>query len=190
MNTTTLNPATTAEMLAAGPATWTIDASHTHVGFAVKHLMISTVRGRFSDVRGSVELDPAKDPVVDVQIGTASIHTGDEKRDAHLRSADFFAVDEFPAISFRGGRVQGDIGGEFTLEGTLTIRGITRPVTLQVESEGRVTDPWGNDRIGYTATARVNRKDFGLTWNVALEAGGVMVGDDIRITIETQLVRQ
>jgi polyisoprenoid-binding protein YceI len=184
------NQATTAEMLAAGPATWTLDGSHTQVGFAVKHLMISTVKGRFTEASGQVVLDPTKEPEVDIAIGAASIHTGDERRDAHLRSADFLHAEKYPTLRFRGDSIDGDIGGRFTLEGQLTIRDVTRTVTLNVQSEGRVTDPWGNDRIGYTATATINRKDFGLAWNVALEAGGVMVGDDVKLTIEAELVRK
>ena len=180
----------TTEMLAAGPSVWELEASHTQVGFAVKHLMISNVKGRFAEATGKVVLDPATEPKVDITIAANSIITGDQKRDAHLKSADFLSADEFPELTFRGGRAEGDIGSSFALHGDLTIRGVTRPVTLQVTNEGRVIDPWGNDRIGYSATATINRKDFGLEWNMALEAGGVLVGDEVRITIETELVRQ
>lgn len=179
----------TTEMLAAGPSTWTIDASHTEVGFSVKHLMISNVKGRFTEVSGSVELDPAKEPKLEISIGAGSIITGDGRRDEHLKSADFLHAQEFPQLVFRGGRAVGDIGSRFALHGELTIRGVTKPVKLEVINEGRVIDPWGNDRIGYSGTATINRKDFGLEWNMALEAGGVLVGDEVRITIEAELVR-
>lgn len=181
---------TTTEMLTAGQTAWELDASHTQVGFAVKHLMISNVKGRFAEVTGKVQLDPTTEPNVAITIAASSIITGDERRDAHLKSADFLDADKFPELTFRGGRVVGDIGSRFALDGDLTIRGVTQPVTLQVTNEGRVIDPWGNDRIGYSATTSINRKDFGLEWNMALEAGGVLVGDEVRITIETELVRQ
>jgi polyisoprenoid-binding protein YceI len=152
--------------------------------------MISSVKGRFAVVTGKVELDPATEPNVDITIAANSIITGEERRDAHLKSDDFLSADKFPELVFRGGRAEGDIGSRFALHGELTIRGTTRPVTLQVTNEGRVIDPWGNDRIGYSATTTINRKDFGLEWNMALEAGGVLVGDDVKITIETELVKQ
>jgi len=170
--------------------TWSLDAAHTQVGFAVKHLMIANVKGRFLDVGGSVRLDPIRsNPDIDISIGAASITTGDEKRDAHLRSADFLHADLHPEIQFRGRRIEGKVESKFALHGDLLIRGVTRPVTLYVINEGRVTDPWGNERVGFTATTTINRKDFGLAWNMALEAGGVLVGDEVRITIETELVR-
>ena len=179
----------TTEMLAAGPSVWKLDASHTQVGFSVKHLMISNVKGRFAEVSGSVQLDPTKEPTLEISIPAASIFTGEGKRDAHLKSADFLHAEQFPEIVFRGGRAVGDIGSRFTLHGELTIRGVTKPVTLHVTNEGRVIDPWGNDRIGYSATGSINRKDFGLEWNMALETGGVLVGDEVKISIETELVR-
>lgn len=174
------------------PTTWQIDASHSAAEFAVKHLMISTVKGRFANVSGTVVIDDANPTgaTVDVSIGVASIDTRDEKRDAHLRSADFFDVEKYPTITFKGTRITGPVEGDFTLGGDLTIRDVTRPVTLAVESAGQVKDPWGGVRSGFSATTKINRKDFGLTWNVALEAGGVLVGDDIKISIEVELVRQ
>ena len=182
---------TTQETAVPTIETWAIDPAHTQVGFAVKHLMITYVKGRFGNVSGSIRLDPTTlVPEVDVSIDAASLITGDEKRDAHLTSADFLHADEFPVIRFRGRRIEGDLESRFALHGELTIRGVTRPVTLAVVDEGRATDPWGNARAGYTATATINRKDFGLEWNVALEAGGVLVGDEVKITIETELVRQ
>ena len=187
MTTATID---TAETMIPATETWSLDPSHTQVGFAVKHLMIANVKGRFTDVKGFIRLDPDKAPEVSVSIDAASITTGDDKRDAHLRSPDFLYAEENPVIQFRGRRVEGDVESKFALHGDLLIRGVNRPVTLYVINEGRVTDPWGNERVGYTATAKISRKDFGLEWNVALEAGGVLVGDEVRIPIETELVRQ
>ncbi len=187
MTTATMN---TAEIQIPVTETWSLDPSHTQVGFAVKHLMIANVKGRFTDVKGFVRLDPATmKPEVTVSIGAASLTTGDDKRDAHLRSPDFLHVEEHPVIQFRSRRIEGNVETKFALHGDLLIRGVTRPVTLYVINEGRATDPWGSERAGYTATAKINRKDFGLEWNVALEAGGVLVGDEVRITIETELVK-
>jgi len=182
---------TTQETAVPTTETWVIDPAHTRVGFSVKHLMISNVKGRLSEVSGSIEVDPGTlNPAVEVSIGAASIVTGDDKRDAHLRSADFLHADKFPVIQFRGRRIEGDLDAKFALHGDLSIRGVTRPVTVNVVNEGRVTDPWGNQRAGYTASAAIHRKDFGLEWNMGLEAGGVLVGDEVKITIETELVRQ
>ena len=185
--TATLSPTVST---AATREIWSIDPSHTQVGFAVKHLMISNVKGRFREVTGSVQLDPrGYGTLVDISIDAASLTTGDEKRDAHLRSADFLHAEEHPAIQFTGRKIDGNIETKFSLHGDLLIRGVSRPVTLYVINEGSVRDPWGNERVGYTATATISRKDFGLEWNVALEAGGVLVGDEVRITIETELVK-
>jgi polyisoprenoid-binding protein YceI len=170
---------------------WAIDSAHTQVGFSVKHLMITNVKGRFPAVSGTIRLDAAAAIAeVDVSIDASSITTGDPKRDAHLRSADFLNVDQHPSIQFWATRLNGNVGSKFTLDGDLTIRGVRRPATLYVIAEGQATDPWGNTKAGFTATTTINRKDFGLEWNVALEAGGVLVGDEVRITIETQLIRQ
>lgn len=175
---------------AATRQTWSLDTSHTQVGFAVKHLMISNVKGRFRKLTGSVQLDPnGFGTTVDISIDAASLATGDDKRDAHLRSAEFLHVEEHPVIQFTGRRFEGNVESKFSLHGDLLIRGIKKPVTLYVINEGRVTDPWGNERVGYTASAKISRKEFGLEWNVALEAGGVLVGDEVRITIETELVK-
>lgn len=187
MTTATLTP--TVSPNATG-LTWSVDPSHTQVGFAVKHLMISNVKGRFRKLTGSVQLDPnGYGAEVDISIDAASLTTGDDKRDAHLHSAEFLHVEEHPVIQFTGRRIEGNVEAKFSLHGDLLIRGIKRPVTLYVVDEGRATDPWGNERVGYTASAKINRKDFGLEWNVALEAGGVLVGDEVRITIETELVK-
>ena len=172
--------------------TWTIDSAHSAAEFAVKHLMIATVKGHFADVAGTVVLDEA-DPTkskVTVSIGVASVDTRDAKRDGHLKSPDFFDVEKFPAITFASRKLSGRVDGEFTLVGDLTIHGVTREVALKVESAGRAKDPWGGERAGFAATTKINRKDFGLTWNVALETGGVLVGDEVKIAIEVELVKQ
>jgi polyisoprenoid-binding protein YceI len=188
MSQTETSPVLTA---AAGVQTWTIDRAHTHVEFAVKHLMIATVKGRFADVAGSVAFDPDQPErgQANVTITVDSIDTREPKRDAHLRSPDFFDAATFPTMQFTSRRIQGDARGRFTLVGDLTIRGTTREIALDVVNEGRVSDPWGAERLGFSATGRLNRSDYGLTWNVALEAGGVLVGDEVRIVIEMELVR-
>jgi polyisoprenoid-binding protein YceI len=183
--------ATTLETAIPTTEEWSIDSAHTQVGFSVKHLMITNVKGRFTGVTGTIRLDPATSkPEVEVSIDASTIMTGDSKRDAHLRSADFLHAEQYPTILFRANRLKGDLDSKFTLDGELTIRGVTRPATLKVTSEGQATDPWGNTKAGYTATTTINRKDYGLEWNVALEAGGVLVGDEVKITIETQLIRK
>jgi polyisoprenoid-binding protein YceI len=172
-------------------ATWALDPAHSHVEFSVRHLMIATVKGRFSDVKGTVvteEGDPSRTEI-DVTIAAASVDTRIQQRDDHLRSADFFDVEKFPTLSFRSRRVA--VAGEgLQVTGDLTIRGITREVLLDVTSNGRQADPWGGLREGFEATARIKRSDFGLTWNQALETGGVVVGDEVKIAIDVELVRQ
>ena len=182
---------TTATIAAPALAAWTIDAAHSEVGFAVKHLMISTVRGRFGTVSGTVEFPEGRyeDARADVTIEAASIDTREERRDTHLRSADFFDVEQFPTLSFKSRRVQAAKSDAFQLVGDLTIKGITREVVLDVEVEGFQKDPWGNQKAGFSATAKVNRKDFGLTWNQALETGGLLVGDEIKISLDVQLLK-
>lgn len=171
--------------------TWNLDPAHTSVEFAVKHLMISTVRGRFADLSGTVELDDERPELstIDVTINVASIDTRQPDRDAHLRSADFFDVEHFPTLRFRSTRVVRS-GDNLRVEGELTIRGTTRPVTLDVTEGGRAQDPWGGQRVGYSATTKINRRDFGLTWNQALETGGFVVGDEVKISADVELVRQ
>ena len=182
---------TTAAPDAAVGAPWQIDAAHSSVDFSVRHLMISTVRGRFGAVTGSAKgLDgKAARPELDVTIEAASIDTGNPQRDEHLRSADFFDVAQFPTLTFRATRLDGPVTGSFTLVGDLTMRGVTREVALRVERQGETTDPWANQRVGFSATGRLKRSDFGLTWNQVLEAGGVAVSDEIRISLDVALVR-
>jgi polyisoprenoid-binding protein YceI len=181
---------TTAAAVQTGQTTWTIDPAHSSVEFAVRHLMITTVRGRFTGVKGTVtldEADPAKS-AVEVVIDAASIDTREPQRDTHLRSADFFDVDRFPTLTFRSTKLDGGLGEPFTLAGDLTIHGVTRPVVLDVEPEGRIKDAWGGIRSGFTATTKIKRSEFGLTWNQLLEAGGVTVSDEVKISLDVQLV--
>jgi polyisoprenoid-binding protein YceI len=172
-------------------ATWTVDADHSQVGFSVRHMMISNVRGRFASFEVDLELDEADATRsrVTARIDAASIDTRSEQRDGHLRSADFFDVENHPHIVFESRSVEPLGEGRFDVRGDLTIRGVTRPVTVSVREEGRGQDPWGGHRVAYTAEARIDRKDFGLTWNQALEAGGVLVSDEVKITLELQAVR-
>jgi len=168
--------------------TWQIDAAHTSVEFAVKHLMISTVKGHFSDVNGTLHGDLA-DPSsfsLQVNIGTSSVDTRQPQRDAHLRSADFFDAEKWPSITFVGRRIDGDVSDEFKLYGDITIRDVRRELKLDVTNEGTVKDPWGNMRIGFSAKGKLDRTSFGLLYNQALEAGGFMLGDEIRISIDVE----
>jgi polyisoprenoid-binding protein YceI len=168
--------------------TWKIDSTHTGVEFAVKHLMISTVKGHFSDVAGELtgNIDEPENFGLEVTIGTASIDTRQAQRDAHLRSADFFEAEKYPSIVFKGKRVDGDVASEFKLYGDLTIRDVTRELVLNVTNEGAVVDPWGGQRIGFSARGKIDRRDFGLTYNQALEAGGWVVGDEIKISVDVE----
>ncbi|HXU71253.1 MAG TPA: YceI family protein [Polyangia bacterium] len=171
-------------------ATWTFDNSHSNIGFSVRHLMISKVRGHFNKWSGTFDYDPANPRAakIEVHIDAASIDTREEKRDAHLRSPDFFDVEHHPELVFKSTSVEGD-GEELLLAGDLTIHGVTKPVQLKVESLGTTKDPWGGERAGFSASLSISRKDFGLHWNVALETGGVVVGDKIEIAIEIEAVR-
>jgi polyisoprenoid-binding protein YceI len=170
---------------------WQIDPAHTDTGFAVRHMMISTVKGRFADVSGTITLDEAdlSGSSVEVEIGVASIDTRQEERDAHLRSADFFDAENHPKITFRSRRVEATGGGDFRVIGDLTIRGVTREVVLEATDEGRATDPWGNEKAGFSARTAIDRQDFGLTWNAALETGGILVGNEIKISLEVQAAK-
>jgi polyisoprenoid-binding protein YceI len=171
--------------------TWQIDPSHSTVGFVARHLMVTKVRGRFTDVDATVTVgdDPTASSVEAV-IQTASIDTRSADRDTHLRSADFFDVEQFPTITFRSTAVRAVKGDRWALDGELTIKGVTRPVTLDVEFEGTAGDPWGGQRAGFTAETEIDREDWGLTWNVALESGGILVSKKIKLELEVQLVRQ
>jgi len=170
---------------------WSIDATHTTVGFSVRHLMISTVRGHFGQVEGSVAVDPENPTAagISVSIPVASITTNNEQRDGHLKSADFFDAANHPLITFVGKRLEGDVDDKFKLIGDLTIRGTTREFVINATREGTGDDPWGNERLGFSGSGSLNREDYGLSWNAALETGGFVVGDDVKITIDVELVR-
>ncbi len=178
---------------AASARSWDIDTSHATAGFRVRHLMVSNVRGHLGPVQGTALIDeqaPSRSRI-DVAIDVRGIDSRDAKRDEHLRSADFFDVEHHPTVTFRSTRVEAPDGlsGDLRVTGDLTIRGVTRSVTLQVEPlEPAIQDPWGNARRGVTARGKVNRKDWGLKWNLAIEAGGVAVGDEVTIEIDAELV--
>jgi polyisoprenoid-binding protein YceI len=178
----------------AQPTTWKIDPAHTTVEFAVKHMMFTTVRGRFKAVSGVITADEQNpnQSRVEVEMDAASIDTGVADRDAHLRSADFLDVDHHPKILFRSTRVEGahgTVGDHFTMTGDLTIRGKAIEVTLDAVFEGTGTDPWGNQKAGFSATGQIDRREWGLTWNQALETGGILVGNTVKIAIEAQAVK-
>lgn len=167
------------------PGTWTVDATHSEVGFTARHLMVSKVRGTFGDFTAEVVVaDRVEDSTVTAEVTVASINTRNDDRDAHLRSADFFDTEEFPAMTFTSTAVTPD-----SLTGDLTVRGVTRQVTFDLDFAGISDDPWGGTRAGIEATTKVNRKDFGLTWNVAIESGGVLVSDKIEIYLDIQLIK-
>ena len=198
--TTTSTPAPTGSSpgarshdgVALPPAgTYALDVSHSHVGFVARHLVVAKSRGRFAAFEG--ELTIGEDPLassVHVDIDVASVDTRDAGRDDHLRSADFFDAEHFPSMTFASTAVRADGPGRFKVDGDLTVRDVTRPVVLDVELDGTVVDPWGGTRAAFTAHTEVNREDFGLTWNQALEGGGVLVGRNVRIEIEAEAVLQ
>ena len=173
-----------------GKTTWKLDPSHTLVEFSAKHLMITTVKGRFTDVEGFIHADDKdiKNSSVEATLKAATIDTRTEQRDNHLRSAEFLEGEKYPEIKFRSTRIEGS-KEEFKLTGDLTIRGVTRPITLDVTFEGQTKDPWGGERVGFSASGKLDRRDFGLTWNVMLEAGGMTVSNDIKINIEVEAVK-
>lgn len=182
-------------VLAAAPAalaqSYTIDGAHSKAQFSVRHMMVSNVRGEFTKMKGTIDYDE-KNPAairIEATIDAASINTGEPKRDEHLKSPDFFDVAKYPAITFRSRSARKTAGG-LAVTGDLTIHGVTKEVVLQVEGPSpEVRDPWGNLRRGATAATKINRKDFGLTWNAALETGGVVVGEEVAITIDVEAMR-
>ena len=180
------------EPAAARPTTWTVDSVHSLAEFSVRHMMVSNVKGAFSKITGTASWDGKniETASVEVVIDAASIDTREPQRNAHLRSADFFDVEKFPTLAFKSTRVIAAGPGRAKMTGDLTIHGVTRPVTLDVTGPTPVIiDPYGNVRVGASATATVNRKDFGLVWNQTLDAGGVVVGDEVRISLEVELTR-
>lgn len=168
--------------------TWTIDPSHSEVGFQVRHLMVSKVRGAFATFSGSIVV-AGDNATVSVEIDPASINTRDENRDNHVRSGDFFDVENHPKWTFVSTSVKVN-GSDITVAGDLTMRGVTKPVVLEGEFLGVNTDPWGNTKAAFEASATVNRKDFGIEWNAPLETGGVLVGEDVKISLEVQAALQ
>ncbi len=185
---------TTTAAQATGTTTWTIDPTHTLVEFSAKHMMITTVKGRFAGVTGTIhadEADPSRSSV-QVELDAASLDTRTEQRDQHLRSAEFLDVEGHPTISFRSTRIEGAFarpGDEFRVVGDLSIRGTTREIALDATFEGTGKDPWGGERASFSARGSIDRRDYGLTWNAALETGGVLVSNEIRITVEAQAVK-
>ena len=173
-------------------AIWNLDPAHSAAEFKVKHMMISNVKGTFSGITGSLSLNEADlaQSTVEASIPVATITTGDEQRDTHLRGAEFFDADRFPALTFKSTAVKSSGAGRLAVTGELTLHGVTQSVTFAVEGPTPpARDPWGNQRIGLSATATINRKDFGLVWNAALETGGVLVGDEVAISLDIQFIR-
>ncbi len=171
---------------------WAIDNGHSAINFSARHMMLSTVRGRFNTFTGTVDFNEA-DPTqssVDVQVDVASIETRDEKRDGHLKSGDFFEVEKYPTMAFKSTRVEKISDNHGKMHGNLTIKDVTKPVMLDVEYHGLAKAPWGTTSAGFSAKTAIDRKDWGLTWNVALETGGILVGDKINIEIDIEVVKQ
>ena len=178
----------------ATTSTWNIDPAHSTIEFSAKHMMITTVKGRIADVRGTIvvnEPDPAKSHV-EVEMDAKSLDTRSDQRDQHLRSADFLDIEKFAHISFRSKRIEGASlrpSATFKVVGDLTIKDVTKEVTLDATYEGRGKDPWGGERVSFSADTKIDRREFGLTWNAALEAGGVLVSNDIKLHVEVQAVK-
>jgi polyisoprenoid-binding protein YceI len=181
-------------MTAATPttSTWNIDPAHSAAEFKVKHMMISNVKGKFSGLSGVLSLDEtdASNSRVEASIPIATLTTGDDQRDGHLKSADFFDAEKFLTLTFTSTKVTSTAPGELAVTGDLTLHGVTKPVTFAVEGPSAPNkDPWGNLRVGLSATTKINRKDFGLTWNSALETGGVLVGEDVAISLDVEFIK-
>jgi len=170
--------------------TFQIDTTHSSIDFSIRHLVIAKVRGRFGKFTGKIELDDgdATRSTVTAEIDAASIHTNDDKRDAHLRAADFLDVEKFPTITFASKRIE-KAGGDLRMTGALTIHGVTRDVVLDVEQLGALKDPWGNQRVAFAAKGSIDRKEYGLQWNQVLDTGGFAIGDKLEITLDVQAVK-
>ncbi len=177
--------------LNATTGTWAIDVAHTRLGFSAKHAMVATVRGQFTEFEGSLVLDGANPAgsKAELTIQAASFTSGTEGRDAHVKSADFLDVENFPTLAFSSTGIAQD-GDDFDITGDLTIKGVTKSVVIKAELEGLSKDPFGNDRIGFSGETQISRKDFGLTWNVPLDGGGVLVSDKIKITLDVSAIKQ
>lgn len=185
------SPTSTSASALAGltPGIWTVDPGHSNITFSARHLMVAKVRGRFGAFTGTITV--AADPLqstVDAVVETASISTGDEGRDAHLCGDDFFDVAQFPEMTLTTVGIDAD-GDDFVLHSLLTIKGVTKPVDFQLDFDGVATDPWGNTKAGFTAEAEINRKDWGLQWNVALESGGMLVGEKIKLQLDIEALK-
>jgi polyisoprenoid-binding protein YceI len=171
------------------PGTWTVDAGHSNVGFVVRHLMIAKVRGHFAEFSGTITVgENPLESTVQATVQTASVTTNDEGRDGHLKSADFFEVDKFPTLDLVSTGIE-PRGADFVLHAELSVHGVTKSVDFDLEFEGVVQDPWGNTKAGFTAETEISRKDFGLEWNAALESGGVLVGDKVKIILEIEALK-
>jgi polyisoprenoid-binding protein YceI len=169
---------------------WTLDLAHSEIGFTVRHAGISKVRGRFTDAAAEARVGPSlAESTLHATVNTASFESGDANRDAHVKGPDFFDVEQFPELTFVATGVEGD-GEDYTVSGDLTIRGVTKPVEVEVEFTGVAVDPFGATRAGFTGETEISRKEFGLTWNAALEAGGVLVSDKVKINLDAALVKQ
>jgi polyisoprenoid-binding protein YceI len=182
---TTITPQITA-------TTWNIDPVHSHAEFKVRHMMVSNVKGQFTSLKGQLVLDEADllNSRIEASIDASSINTREPQRDTHLKSADFLDAEKFPTLTFKSTHVNRADEGELAVDGDLTIHGVTRKVVFDVEGPTPpATDPWGGTRMGLTATTKINRRDFGLTWNATLETGGIMVGEEVTITLEVELVK-
>lgn len=171
---------------------WEIDPTHSEIGFKVKHMMFTNVSGKFNDFQAVIENDNDQFETSDISFSAnvSSIDTNNTDRDNHLRSADFFDVESFPMISFKSTGIKKINEGQFEVSGDLTLKEVAKNVTLDAEYSGLMEDPWGNTRVGVTLSGKINRKDFGLTWNTSLETGGVLVGDEIKIIVEVQLIKK
>jgi polyisoprenoid-binding protein YceI len=171
---------------------WQLDTSHSRIGFAVKHMMVSTVRGEFKNYTGSLQLDETDftRSTITGEIEVASIDTRDEGRDGHLKSADFFDVENHPKMTFKSKRIEAKGDNEYTVYGDLTIRGVTREIAIDAEYSGKQQNPWGVTMTGFSGSTTINRKDFGLEWNVALETGGILVGEKVKLELEVELTHQ
>ncbi|MGE0140625.1 MAG: YceI family protein [Ilumatobacteraceae bacterium] len=171
------------------PGTWNVDVSHSTIGFVARHLMVTKVRGRFESFSGTITVaDEPLASTIEASVDMKSVSTGDTGRDGHLVSGDFFDVDQFPTMTFTSTGITPD-GDDFELRGDLTIKGVTRPVTFDLEFEGVATDPWGNTKAAFTASTEINRRDFGLDWNVALDQGGMLVSEKIKVELDIQAVK-
>jgi polyisoprenoid-binding protein YceI len=171
------------------PGTWNVDVSHSSVGFVARHLMVTKVRGRFTDFAGTITV--GEDPLqskVEATVQMLSVTTGDDGRDGHLKTNDFFDIEKYPTMKFVSTGIKAN-GSDYTLTGDLTVKDVTKPVSFDLEFDGVATDPWNNTKAGFTAETEINRKDFGVDWNVALEAGGVLVGEKVKITLDIQATK-